>query len=592
MLKEEHDEYRKEKLANDKIMNEQFNSMRSELRELTTTNCKLKNNYEFKLEKIKSLESDVIDFKKQILALEDRNKVYDTTITKHEQTIAYLREELFTTQKKLSMAEVSNKNLKQQYEILRDTESRMQSEREALYSERQKQNVIMNNIELLKCKFERSENDGRIRAEQRLDETVRECSALRRHLQEEKDHFRELTADLERKTKSALEKAAEGRAEVEKLQAELKDLRDQLAQKTDQNETLSKKLQEALTPNVKDNPVAKANKRAKELQVKLDLSNVEIEHLKKEVQSSHETIEQYSKIAKESELQLKDISDRYNEYRSKTEKELLEARTRETNLLSRVEELETEIKLQITDAQLTQTDSGEQLQVAQRELKEALEKINRMNIAMRNLRDEVNVLQADLKSTSDKYTQAVSMHTSDLQAYTECKEKLVAVEGKIDKLTAERDEAISTLNELQNGNEAARVLLEKDKQNLEQRLDDLNAQNTALHEQLQLLSATLTAADSANESNVENVSMNESQNDSIVNRSINDSDGRDKLMSIIKYLRAEKDVAIANVDVFRNENIRISAEMKMLQGKLRRFIEFEIICCSCYTEPVSLTPSI
>lgn len=566
MLKDEHEEYRKEKLANDKIMNEQFNSMRNELRELTTTNCKLKNNYEFKLEKIKSLENDVVDFKKQISALEERNKVYDTTITKHEQTIAYLREELFTTQKKLSMAEVSNKNLKQQYEILRDTESRMQSEREALYSERQKQNVIMNNIELLKCQLERSENDGRVRAEQRLDETVRECSALRRHLQEEKDHFRELTSDLERKTKSALEKAASERAEVEKLQGELQELREQLTQKTEQNETLSKKLQEALTPNVKDNPVAKANKKAKELQVKLDLSNVEIEHLKKEVQSCHETIEQYSKIAKESELQLKDISDRYNEYRSKTEKELQEARARETNLLSRVEELETEIKLQITDAQLTQTDSGDQLQTAQKELKESYEKISRMNIALRDLREQVNVLQADLKSTSDKYTQAVSMHTSDLQAYTECKEKLSTVEGKISKLTAERDEAIAALKELQNGNEATRTLLEKEKRDLDQRLDDLNAQNTALHDQLQLLSSTLSAANSLNESDVENVSTNESQNDSIINRSINDNDGREKLMSIIKYLRAEKDVAIANVDVYRNENIRISAEMKILRG--------------------------
>lgn len=567
-LKEEHDEYRKEKMANDKIMNDQFNSMRNELRELTTTNCKLKNNYEFKLEKIKSLENDVGDFKKQISALEERNKVYDSTIIKQEQTIAYLREELFSTQKQLSNAEVNNKNLKQQYEILRDTESRLQSEREALYNERQKQNIIMNNIELLKCQLERSENDGRARAEQRLDETVRECSALRRHLQEEKDHFRELTADLERKTKTALEKAAEERAEVEKLQNELKELRDQFSQKTDQNETLSKKLQEALTPNVKDNPVAKANKRAKELQVKLDLANVEIEHLRKDVQTHQETVEQYSKIAKECELQLKDISERYNEYRTRTEKELQEAKTRETDLLGRVEELETEIKLQITDAQLTQTDSSDQLVTTQKELKEAYEKISRNNIELRDLREQNNVLTADLKTTSDKYTQAISMHTSDLQQFTECKEKLSKLQEQLGKLSSERDEAVATLQELQSGNEATQKLLLKDKHELEQRLDDLNAQNAALHDQLQLLTSTLTAIQSANESNAEDVSMNESQNDSIINRSINESDGRDKLMSIIKYLRAEKDVALANVDVFRNENIRISAEMKILQGNI------------------------
>lgn len=566
-LKEEHDDYRKEKMANDKIMNDQFNSMRSELRELTTTNCKLKNNYEFKLEKIKSLESDLSGFKKQISALEERNKVYDTTITKQEQTIAYLREELFNTQKQLSIAEVSNKNLKQQYEILRDTESRLQSEREALYNERQKQNIIMNNIELLKCQLERSENDGRVRAEQRLDETVRECSALRRHLQEEKDHFRELTADLERKTKTALEKAADGKAEVEKLQNELQDLRNQLAQKSEQNEILSTKLQEALTPNVKDNPVAKANKRAKDLQVKLDLANSEIEGLRKEVEQKSEAIEQYSKIAKDSELQLRDISERYTEYRTKTEKELQESKARETDLLGRVEELETEIKLQITDAQLTQTDSSGQLVKAQKDLKEAYEKISKSNITLRDLREQINVLTADLKSTSDKYTQAISMHTSDLQAFTECKEKLGRVEAQISKLTAERDDAVAALDELQTGNEATRTLLEKEKRELEQRLDDLNSQNAALHDQLQLLSSTLTAAHSANDSNAQDVSMNESQNDSIINRSITENDGRDKLMSIIKYLRAEKDVALANVDVFRNENIRITAEFKILQGK-------------------------
>lgn len=565
-LKDEHEEYRKEKLANDKIMNDQFNSMRSELRELTTTNCKLKNNFEFKLEKIKSLENDVSDLKKQISALEQRNKVYDTSNAKHEQTIGYLRDELFTTQKKLSTAEISNKNLKQQYEILRDSEARMQSEREALYAERQKQNVIMNNIELLKCQLERSENEGRVRAEQRLDETVRECSALRRHLQEEKDHFREMTSDLERKAKSALDKAVVEHAEVAKLQDELQELRAQLAQKSDQAETLSKKLQEALTPNVKDNPVAKANKRAKELQVKLDLANVEIDHLKKENLVSKETNEQYSKIAKDSELQLKDITDRYTEYRAKAENELHEARQRETNYVNRVEELETEIKLQITDTQLTQTDSSEQLHKAQQDVKEAYEKISQMNIKLRDLREQVNVLQVDLKNTSDKYTQAVHMHTSDLQAYSDCKEKLSMVENQISKLTAERDEANAALQEIQNGSEAARTLVEKEKHNLEQRLDDLNAQNSALHDQLQLLSTTLSAAQS-NVSNVDDVSMNESQNDSIVNRSIQDTDGRDKLMSIIKYLRAEKDVAIANVDVFRNENIRISAEMKLLQGK-------------------------
>lgn len=404
-----------------------------------------------------------------------------------------------------------------------------------------------------------------------MDETVRECSALRRHLQEEQDRFRELAADLERKTKTALNKAAEEKAEVDKLQKELKELREQLTEKANQNETLSQKLQEALTPNKSDNPVAKANKRAKESQLKLELANVEIEHLKKEVESCRETIEQYSKIAKESETQLQEISEQYIEYRSKTEKELHELKTREASLVSRVEELETEIKLQINDAQLTHTDSSEQLVKTQQELKEAYEKISKSNISMRDLREQVNLLNSELKQTSDKYTKAISLHTSDLQAFTECKEKLSKLEDQMGKLSTERDEAVAALKEIQDGNEATRTLLMKEKEDLEKRLIDLNSQNTALHDQLQMMSSTMTAANAqaANDSMAENeASMNEStQNDSIINRSITEADGRDKLMSIIKYLRTEKDVALANVDVIRNENIRLTAEMRILNGK-------------------------
>lgn len=567
-LKSEYDEYRKEKLANDRVLNEQFNTMREEVRELTTTNCKLKNSFEYKLEQLKSFEKNEAMLKRQISALEERNRVYDTTIAKHEATQSYLHEQLMSTQKQLSSAEIANKNLKHQYDILRDVENRLQSERDALYRERQTHNVVLNNLEIIKNQFERSENEGRLRNEQRLEETLRECSALRRHLQEEQDRFRELAADLERRTASAVERAAAEKAEVEKMEAEVQRLRRELGEKSDLNESLSTKLQEALTPNKSDNPVAKANKRAKEMQHKLDLSNVEIEHLRKELEACQTTIEQYSKMAKESESQLKDLNDRYIEYRTKTEKELQELKTSETNLLSRVAELETEIKLQITDAKLSHSDNSDQLTKAQVELKEAYQKISENNTTIRDLREQVNQLSADEKAANEKYTKAMILHTGDLQSLTACKEQLSKTQEQIGKLTAERDQAVAALGETQNGADTTLKLLTKEKDEVERRLNDLSIQNSALLEQLQTLSSTLSAC-KANESTGDGASEI-SLNDSICNRSLNDADSRDQLMTIIKYLRSEKDVALANLDVLRNENIRISSEMKILKGELHR----------------------
>lgn len=564
-LKAEYDEYRKEKSANDRVLNEQFNAMREEVRELTTTNCKFKNSYEYKLEQLKSLEKNEAMLKRQITALEERNRVYDSSIAKHETAQSYLQEQLINTQKQLSAAEVANKNLKQQCDILRDAENRLQSERDALYRERQTHNVVLNNLEIIKNQFERSESEGRLRNEHRLEETLRECSALRRHLQEEQDRFRELAADLERRTASAVERADAGKAEVEKLQAELQQIRSELGEKSDLNESLSTKLQEALTPNKSDNPVAKANKRAKDLQHKLDLSTVEVEHLKKELETCQTTVDQYSKIANESESELKDMNDRYTEYRTKTEKELQELKTSETNLMSRVAELETEIKLQITDAQLNRSDNSEQLTKAQLELKEAYQKISENNTMVRDLREQVNALSAEVKTTNEKYTKAMVSHTTDLQSFTICKEQLSQTQDQIEKLTAERDRAVAALREVQDGADATQKMITKEKDELQRRLGDLDAQNTALLDQLQALSSTITAC-KANESIGESpgeISFNES----ILNKSASDAEGRDQLMAIIKYLRSEKDIAMANVDVLRNEKVRIESEMRILKGE-------------------------
>lgn len=562
-LKEEYDDYRKQKNANEQVLNDQFNATRDDVRELTTTNCKLKNNYEYKCEQIKNHEKNIATLKKQITALEERNKIYDSNIFKQEQQINYLREKLLTVQKNSSQLEVANKNLKHQFDVVRDSENRLQSEREALYRERQTQNLVLNNLELLKNQLDRSENEGRLRLEQRLDEATRESSALRRHLQEEQDRFRELSADLERKTNAAIERADREKAEVEKLQNELKDLRAELADKVTSNESLSGKLQEALTPNKSDNPVAKANKRAKELQHKLDLSTVECDHLKKELESTQSNIEEYKKIAKESESELKDLSDRYNEYRTQAEDELQKLRTSEANLLSRVAELETEIKLQITDAQLSNTDNSEHLTNAQQELKGAYTKISENNTSIRDLREQVNQLTAELKIANDKYTQAMQLHTYDLQSFTACKEQLGKVQDSIAKLTLERDQAVSELNEKCEGFEKTQALLAKEKNDMGKRIDDLNAQNTILHNELQSLSSTV-ATIKANET-IDDADT--SHNDSILNRSVNETDGRETLMSLIKYLRSEKDIALANLDVVRNENIRISSEIKIMKGE-------------------------
>lgn len=158
-----------------------------------------------------------------------------------------------------------------------------------------------------------------------------------------------------------------------------------------------------------------------------------------------------------------------------SEKKLLESMAREMILTRRVQELELESEIKNNNAKL---DQNKQLQNTLADLIAAHEKINQMYATQRELNAQIDALQANLKEASDKYTEAVSVKTSTTQTYAKCEERLGIVDCQLVILTTERDEAIATLDKLQNENEAARLLHDQEKHDLEQRLNDLIAQNT------------------------------------------------------------------------------------------------------------------
>ncbi|XP_058455681.1 nucleoprotein TPR isoform X3 [Malaya genurostris] len=576
-LKEEYDNYRKEKLTNDKMMNEQFDAMRTELRELSSKNIKLAATVEYNNEQIKIQQKNVATYKKQISTLEERNKNYETTISKQEATIMFLKDETMSAQSKLARAEVQVENLKHECRILKDAESRLQTEREILNRERQNQNLLLNNLEMIKVTMERSEAEGRIRLESRLDETSRECSALRRRLQEEQDRFRELTTHLERQMQTAKQRMEEEMAIAETVQAELKNARDELEIKSRKIDDLNKKLQETLSPNDEDNPMTQANRKIRELEQKLSEANIEIESLQKELATAKEHVKQYCNMSESSEKELKDLNELYTTYKTQTETELSALKKSEIELKAQVEELKTENSLKKTGEQLTSsTDSESELHKSQIELKEALEKLSENNKDLRELREKNNSLLEQLQQAEQKYANEMVQHSSDIQQLANLKEEVQKTKLQFDDLKQARDQAQERVKTSEQCWQNREEIMKKEIDQLEERLADLNSQNAALHDQIQSLSTKLsiTAAQTLEQKPAEkpDESMNDStiEDSSMLNKSISDEEKRsvDQLLQIIKYLRKEKDIAVAQFDILRSENVRVRSELMMFQKKL------------------------
>ncbi|XP_058128929.1 nucleoprotein TPR isoform X3 [Anopheles coustani] len=576
-LKDEYETYRREKLTNDKMLNEQFDQMRGEIRELTSKNVKLMGTIEFNTDQNRMMVKNIATYKTQIQTLEERNKNYETTIAKHEASIMYLQNETMSAQSKLARAEVQLENLKQECHILKGSEARLQSEREIFNRERQNQNLLLNNLEMIKMNMERSENEGRLRLESRMDEMSRECSALRNRLQEEQDRFREQSSILQRQADTARQRMEEEIAIAETVQVELKNARDDLEIKARKIDELQRKLQETLSPNDEDNPVTKANRKVRELEQQLNERQVELESTLAELATSKAHVKQYADLSESAEKELKDLHDLYRNLQEASHATEAELRKREQDLTAQVNELKTEVSLKLTDAQLTaSSDKDTELHKVQLELKDSLEKLAEQNREMREMRERCNQLMEQVTQAENKYSTEMMQHSDDIRQLTDIKQEMKRNRAQFNELIQERDQAIERLKVGEEGWSNREQLLRTEMTQLEERLENLNSQNAVLHDQIQCLSTRLSvtaanATQSPTAGGGADDSMSGGADCSVLNRSLTEEEKQsaEQLLLIIKYLRKEKDIAVARFELLRSENVRIQSELMMFQKKCK-----------------------
>ncbi|CAH1278989.1 unnamed protein product [Diabrotica balteata] len=558
-LKEENETYRKEKSANEKILIEQLDNMRAEVKELTRLNCKLSSRAEHDEEKFKIFNNNIDIYKKQIGALEKQNKIYSESIIKHEQAATYLKNETIQSQTKLSRAEVMLGNLQKENALLKDAEQRLLKERDSLKVNFHQQNLMKTNIELIKASLERADAEGKLKLEGRLDEAHRECAALRRRLQEEQDHFRQLSDHLEAQNKTIEKRAEEEREIAEKLRKEVAEVREDLMAKVAQNEELSKKLKSEMFM-VPDGSAE--TRKVRELEQQIADLQAENESLKKKIKTAKEASDEYFKVAEASEKQVKDAMDRNELLIQEVDKH--KARIRE--LEEKCAELEGEISIQLDDQDITNAGKSRSMQLQ--------EELNIRNMDLRTAKQQLETARSEnrqlieqLKAVENKYAREVTLHSVDLQSLTSMKEELDKALGEINKLQSERQKATEALEQFKENWEKQEQLFQNEKQELNERFKDMDSQNSLLHDQIQALNTQLALLQAQ-------VSDNQSQNTSIGESSFSKSFTEDEtksseqLLKIIKYLRQEKDIAVSKADIVEAEHSRLKTQFEMIKKQL------------------------
>ncbi|KAJ8942930.1 hypothetical protein NQ318_003815 [Aromia moschata] len=509
-------------------------------------------------EKFKVMQNNMEIYKKQIIALEKQNKIYSEAIIKHEQAATYLKDETLQCQTKLSKAEVILGNLQKENALLRDAEQRLLKERESLKRDSHQQNLIKTNIELIKATLERTDAEARLKLEARLDEAHRECAALRRRLQEEQDHFRQLSEHLEKQTQSAQKRAEEEREQADKLRNELVQTREQLISKTSQIDELTKKLKMGLFTVPDSNAEAR---KLRELEQQLSDADAEINSLKVKLKTAKEASDEYFNVAEAAEKQVKEVLEQQEILQVELEKQKSQVKEWQ----EKCSELEGELSIQMDDQDITNAGIKTKSSQLQEELSVKTMDLRTAREQLESARSENKSLTEQLKAVENKYAREVTLHSVDLQALTSMKEELDKALDDAKKLQSEKEQAIEALEQYKKNWQEQEVLFQKEKEELENRFKDMDIQNSLLHDQIQALNTQLTILQ-----NQSSDLQNQSTGDVSFNRSFTEDDVKssEQLLKIIKYLRQEKDIAVSKADIMEAEHLRLKSQFDMLTKQL------------------------
>ncbi|RLU20480.1 hypothetical protein DMN91_007090 [Ooceraea biroi] len=568
-ISDEYETYRKERTAHEKMLGEEVDRLRKEAEANSARCCRLRAQLDSANERFTLLQGNVASYKSQIKVLEEKCTNYSVTIGKHEQSIMILKDETLAAQTRLSRAEVQLENIRQERQMLKDSEGRLLKEREVYQRERQTQVLLKADMESIKASLERVQAEGHLRAEQRLDDANRECAALRRRLQEEQDRFRELAGHLERQLATDRERLKEERELCERLRTELDQLRETDAQNSQKIEALNNKLRQAATHSISKPLMGEEGlvKRIKELEMQLSASQAEMKSFSEQLKTARQQNQQYCDIAESAETQLRELTAEYNKCKEELENALKESRVEITSLQKRVKDLSDDLSRVSNGRQETDLELRERLAEAERKMEELDE-----------LKGELELLKGDVKTAStvakeaeDKYTREMMQHSADLQILAKLKEEAQDFQQRLSVLIQERNAAVEALEVEKSASKEREQRFVSEIEETHKRITDLDTQNALLHNQIQELGDRVAIM----QSQQTKISGRESPDTSLetLNKSFTsleeDSKSVEQLLRVMKYLRREKDLALAKSDVLRAENLRLKSQVEVAEKRLK-----------------------